>query len=50
MSDMEDDFMCDEEEDYDLEYSEHSNSEPSVDLKNRYCKSKVLKENDPQQH
>lgn len=47
MSDMEDNFMCDEE-DYDLEYSEDNNSEPNVDLKNQYCKSKVLKENKPQ--
>ena len=37
MSDYDDDeFMCDnvgdEDEDYDLEYSEDSNSEPDVDL------------------
>ncbi|KAK1332435.1 hypothetical protein QTO34_007111 [Cnephaeus nilssonii] len=48
MSDIEDDFMCDKEEDYDLEYSEDNNSEPNVDLKNQYCKSKVFKENNPQ--
>lgn len=36
MSDFEDDeFMCDEDEDYDLEYSEDSNSEPDVDLENQ---------------
>ena len=36
MSDYEDDeFMCDEDEDYDLEYSEDSNSEPDVDLENQ---------------
>ncbi|ELV10636.1 Selenocysteine insertion sequence-binding protein 2-like protein [Tupaia chinensis] len=48
MSDMEDDFMSDEEEDYDLEYSEdNSNSEPNVDLENQYYNSKALKEDDP---
>ncbi|EHB15311.1 COP9 signalosome complex subunit 2 [Heterocephalus glaber] len=47
MSDMEDDFMCSEEEDYDLEHSEDSNSEPNVDLENQYYNSKVLKEDDP---
>uniref|UniRef100_A0A669BGB8 COP9 signalosome complex subunit 2 n=1 Tax=Oreochromis niloticus TaxID=8128 RepID=A0A669BGB8_ORENI len=47
MSDMEDDFMCDDEEDYDLEYSEDSNSEPNVDLENQYYNSKALKEDDP---
>uniref|UniRef100_A0A2K6SF00 COP9 signalosome subunit 2 n=1 Tax=Saimiri boliviensis boliviensis TaxID=39432 RepID=A0A2K6SF00_SAIBB len=47
MSDMEDDFMCDDEEDYDLKYSEDSNSEPNVDLENQYYNSKALKEDDP---
>ncbi|KAK2096102.1 COP9 signalosome complex subunit 2 [Saguinus oedipus] len=47
MFDMEDDFMCDDEEDYDLEYSEDSNSEPNVDLENQYYNSKTLKEEDP---
>ncbi|KAH8040613.1 hypothetical protein HPB51_011928 [Rhipicephalus microplus] len=47
MSDAEDDFMCDDEEDYDLEYSEDSNSEPDVDLENQYYNSKALKEDDP---
>nr|CAG4638382.1 EOG090X04DO [Cyclestheria hislopi] len=47
MSDVEDDFMCDDEEDYDLEYSEDSNSEPDVDLENQYYNSKALKEDDP---
>ncbi|XP_038079183.1 COP9 signalosome complex subunit 2 [Patiria miniata] len=47
MSDADDDFMCDEEEDYDLEYSEDSNSEPDVDLENQYYNSKALKEDDP---
>ena len=42
MSDYEDEFMCDEDEDYDLEYSEDSNSEPDVDLENQYYNSKVL--------
>ncbi|CAB1322626.1 unnamed protein product [Coregonus sp. 'balchen'] len=44
MSDIEDDFMCDDEEDYDLvnsseEYSEDSNSEPNTnfpEMMNRY--------------
>ena len=45
MSDC-DDFMGDDEE-YDLEYSEESNSEPDVDLENQYYNSKALKEDDP---
>ncbi|OXA61189.1 COP9 signalosome complex subunit 2 [Folsomia candida] len=45
MSDV-DDFM-DDEEDYGLEYSEDSNSEPDVDLENQYYNSKALKEEDP---
>ncbi|KAK9507655.1 hypothetical protein O3M35_007464 [Rhynocoris fuscipes] len=40
--------MCEEEEDYGLEYSEDSNSEPDVDLENQYYNSKALKEDDPQ--
>ncbi|XP_046745599.1 COP9 signalosome complex subunit 2 isoform X1 [Diprion similis] len=47
MSDGDDDFMCEEEEDYGLEYSEDSNSEPDVDLENQYYNSKALKEDDP---
>lgn len=49
MSDMEDEYMCggDEDEEYDLEYSEDSNSEPDVDLENQYYNSKALKENSP---
>lgn len=47
MSDGEDDFMCEDEEDYGLEYSEDSNSEPDVDLENQYYNSKSLKEDDP---
>ena len=47
MSDIDDDFMCDDEEDYDLEYSEDSASEPDVDLENQYYNSKALKEDDP---
>ena len=39
--------MCNEDEDYDLEYSEDSNSEPDVDLENQYYNSKALKEEDP---
>ncbi|XP_074650276.1 COP9 signalosome complex subunit 2 [Tubulanus polymorphus] len=47
MSD-EDDFMCDDpDEEYNLEYSEDSNSEPDVDLENQYYNSKALKEDDP---
>ncbi|KAK6189001.1 hypothetical protein SNE40_005061 [Patella caerulea] len=44
MSDEE--FMCEDEE-YDLEYSEESNSEPDVDLENQYYNSKALKDDDP---
>ena len=47
MSDYEDEFMCDDDEDYDLEYSEDDNSEPDVDLENQYYNSKALKEEDP---
>ncbi|MCL4129183.1 UNVERIFIED_CONTAM: hypothetical protein GTU68_023257 [Idotea baltica] len=47
MSDGEDDFMCDDEDEYDLEYSEDSNSEPDVDLENQYYNSKALKEEEP---
>lgn len=47
MSDADDDFMCDDEEEYDLEYSEDSNSEPDVDLENQYYNSKALKDDDP---
>lgn len=41
-----DDFMCEDDDDaeYDLEYSEDSNSEPDVDLENQYYNSKALKE------
>ncbi|XP_064607751.1 COP9 signalosome complex subunit 2 [Liolophura sinensis] len=45
MSDEE--FMVDDDEEYDLEYSEESNSEPDVDLENQYYNSKALKEDDP---
>lgn len=44
---MDDDFMCDDEEEYDLEYSEDSASEPDVDLENQYYNSKALKEDNP---
>ncbi|EDV94056.1 COP9 signalosome complex subunit 2 [Drosophila grimshawi] len=47
MSDNDDDFMCDDDEDYGLEYSEDSNSEPDVDLENQYYNSKALKEEEP---
>ena len=47
MSDYDDDYMV-EDEDYDLEYSEDSNSEPDVDLENQYYNSKSLKENNPE--
>lgn len=49
MSDDDNDFMCNDEEDYDLEYSEDSNSEPDVDLENQYYNSKALKDSDPRQ-
>ncbi|KAK7115996.1 hypothetical protein V1264_001755 [Littorina saxatilis] len=42
-----DEFMVDDDEEYDLEYSEESNSEPDVDLENQYYNSKSLKEDDP---
>ncbi|WAR00786.1 CSN2-like protein [Mya arenaria] len=42
-----DEFMCDDDEEYDLEYSEESNSEPDVDLENQYYNSKALKDDDP---
>lgn len=48
MSDNDNDFMCDDEEDYDLEYSEDSNSEPDVDLENQYYNSKAMKETNPE--
>lgn len=47
MSDNDDDYMCEDEEDYGLEYSEDSNSEPDVDLENQYYNSKALKEDEP---
>ncbi|XP_060878083.1 COP9 signalosome complex subunit 2 [Metopolophium dirhodum] len=47
MSDTEDVYMCEDDEDYGLEYSEDSNSEPDVDLENQYYNSKSLKEKDP---
>ncbi|CAG0890637.1 unnamed protein product [Darwinula stevensoni] len=43
---LDDEFNMDDEE-YDLEYSEDSNSEPDVDLENQYYNSKALKEEDP---
>lgn len=46
MSDDDNDFMCNDEEDYDLEYSEDSNSEPDVDLENQYYNSKAFKDTD----
>lgn len=49
MSDDDNDFMCNDEEDYDLEYSEDSNSEPDVDLENQYYNSKALKDADRKQ-
>lgn len=39
--------MFDDEEDYDLEYSEDSNSEPDVDLENQYYNAKSIKDDDP---
>lgn len=47
-SKMEDEFyLYDDEEDYGLEYSEDSASEPDVDLENLYYHSKSIKEDDP---
>lgn len=43
---MDDDFMCDDDEDYDLEYFEDSVFEFDVDLENQYYNLKVLKEDD----
>uniref|UniRef100_A0A915HZ14 COP9 signalosome complex subunit 2 n=1 Tax=Romanomermis culicivorax TaxID=13658 RepID=A0A915HZ14_ROMCU len=40
-----DEYMVDEQ--YDLQYSEDSNSEPDVDLENQYYNSKALKVDDP---
>lgn len=40
-----DEFM--EDEQYDLQYSEDSGSEPDVDLENQYYNSKALKVDDP---
>ena len=44
MSDYEDEYMCNEDEDYDLEYSEDSNSEPDVDLENQVHHLKIPRE------
>lgn len=40
------DFLC-SDEDYELEYSEDSTSEPDVDLENQYYNSKTMKEENP---
>lgn len=40
------DFAC-SDEDYELEYSEDSTSEPDVDLENQYYNSKSMKEENP---
>ena len=42
MSDYEDEFMCDDDEEYDLQYSEGS-SEPDIDLENQYYHANALK-------
>lgn len=48
MSDVdEEEFMCNDDEEYDLIYSEDSTSEPDVDLENQYYSSKALRENEP---
>ncbi|XP_063434770.1 COP9 signalosome complex subunit 2-like isoform X2 [Mytilus trossulus] len=44
-----DECMYDDDEEYDLEYSEESNSEPDVDLENQYYNSKAQKDDDPRQ-
>lgn len=48
MSDVDEEFMCGgDDEEYDLDYSEDSNSEPDVDLENQYYNSKALREDEP---
>ena len=44
-----DDYMMDDDEDYRLEYSEESDSEPDVDLENQYYNSKALKDDEPRE-
>ncbi|XP_018327312.1 COP9 signalosome complex subunit 2-like [Agrilus planipennis] len=41
------DYIMSDDEDYGLEYSEDSTSEPDVDLENQYYHSKAMKEEDP---
>lgn len=40
-------MYSDDEEDYGLQYSEDSTSEPDVDLENQYYQSKIIKQEDP---
>ncbi|KAF2899734.1 hypothetical protein ILUMI_06442 [Ignelater luminosus] len=44
---LDEEFMFSDEEDYGLEYSEDSTSEPDVDLENQYYHSKAMKEDNP---
>lgn len=46
---MDDDDLMQSDEDYGLEYSEDSGSEPDVDLENQYYNSKSMKEMNPMQ-
>ena len=50
MSDYVDKFMCDDDENSDLEYAEGSGSELDVDLENQYYNSKILKKRIPKKH
>lgn len=47
MSDYEDDFMGDDDGEYDLEYNEDSGSEPDVDSENQYYNAEALEEDNP---
>lgn len=40
-------MYSDDEEDYGLQYSEDSTSEPDVDLENQYYQSKIIKQDNP---
>merc|ERR1712130_162537 len=47
LTEMSDLDMIDDEDEYDLVYSEDSNSEPDVDLENQYYNAKSQKDDDP---
>jgi COP9 signalosome complex subunit 2 len=49
MSDMEEDFMYDQDDDYGLEFaSESEESETDVNIENEYYQAKAAKEDNPQ--